>query len=282
MKYAGILFLLALFGCKNEPIIYPDGGYAFINTDTMKDKSFPYFPIRDSMLSRDSIYAVLRKTSFMKLFDEPNISLNPSEKDIFRLSIEYSLGGPYYFITLTDGKIIVKKSLKNKMFNEPINKLSESEQTLYYLLSKYMLYNDKDQEGRRKPQYNPIEKKQIDSCIKIGIPNCYKYLFEKSAPPLSKTFKYNTRIINLPHHVYKALINKINNSGYWKFPIYLECAEAASDGISFSFEANNGKKYNFVSGSECSNSYPDFFKACQEIINYAHYENEIRIDYTPK
>jgi hypothetical protein len=282
MKYAGILFLLIIFGCKNEPIIYPDGGYAFINTDTIKDKSFPYFPVRDSMNSRDSMRAVLYAANFLKLFDEPNISLKPSEKEIFRLSIENSLGGPYYFITLTDGKIIAKKGLQNKIFNWETNKLSENEQTLYYLLGKYILINDKDQEDRKKPTYNTHEKRQIDSCKKIGITNCYKYLFEKSALPLSNIFKYETRIITLPNHAFNALINKINNSGYWKMPFDLECAEAATDGIFASLEANNGKKYNLVSGSECPSSFPDFYTACQQIINYAHYDDEIKIDRTSR
>jgi hypothetical protein len=63
-------------------------------------------------------------------------------------------------------------------------------------------------------------------------------------------------------------------------PLHLECAEAASDGIYLSLEANSSKKYNFVSGGECPDTFKDFNKACQEIINYAHYQNEIQIDYT--
>jgi hypothetical protein len=282
MKYAGILFLLIIFGCKNEPIIYPDGGYAFINTDTINDKSFPYFPVRDSMLSRDSMRAVLYAANFLKLFDEPNISLKPSEKEIFRLSIENSLGGPYYFITLTDGKIIAKKGLQNKMFDGAINKVSESEQNLYYLLDWYILFNDKDQEGQRKPKYSTDEKRKIDSCKELGITNCYKYLFEKSAMPLSKTFKYETRIITLPRHSYKKLIDKINYSGYWKMPLELDCNDRPSDGVGFSLEANNSKKYNLVSSRDCMNPSSDFKKACQQIINYAHYDDEIKIDHTSR
>jgi hypothetical protein len=277
MKFVGTIFLFVIFGCKNEPITYPDGGHAFINTDTIKDKSFPYFPIRDSILSIDSIYAVIYEANFMKLFDEPNISLKPSEKEIFRLSIS-GMGIPHYYFTITDGKIIAKKGLQNKMFDGSINKVSENEQNLYHLLYMYVLMNDKDQEGQRKPRYNLVEKKQIDSCKKIGIPICYKYLFEKFALPLSKQFKYETRIITLPRHTYKSLIDKINNSGYWKLPLELDCNDRPNDGVGFSLEANNGKKYNLVSSGNCMDPSSDFKRTCQQIISYAHYE--IKIDYT--
>ncbi len=281
MKFISILFLCVIFGCKADPIIYPDGGYAFINTDTIKDKSFPYFPIRDSMNTRDSLNSILNESNILKLFHEPNISLKQSEKEIFRLKIDNWCKAIYY-ITLKDNKIIAKKGLQNKMFNWETNKLSESEQNLSYLLYMYMLYNDKDQEDRRKQSYTVVQKRQIDSCKKLGIPTCYKYLFEKTALPLSKTFKYETRIITLPYHTYKALIEKINNSGYWKMSLEADCPNASTDGDSYILEANSGKKYNYFRFGDCPDTSNKFTQACQEIINYAHYENEITIDYSNK
>lgn len=276
MKYAFCIVIIILFSCKDSPIIYPDGGYAFINTDTIKDKSFPYFPVRDSINIYDSIYAVLYDANFMKLFDEPNISLKPSEKEIFRFLIS-GMGIPNYFITITKGKIIIKRGSSNLMFDEVA--LNESEQNLYHHLYWQILINDRDQENRKKPNYSTIEKRQLDSCKKIGIARCYKYLFEKSTFPLTKTFKYETRIITLPWHTYKELINNINNSGYWKMPLKPDCPNASSDGNSYILEANNSVKYNYVRFVNCPDTSNKFTKACQEIINYAHYENEITIDY---
>ncbi len=278
MKYAFCIVIIILFSCKDSPIIYPDGGYAFINTDTIKDKSFPYFPVRDSMYVRDSIYSVLYDANFMKLFNEPNISLKPSEKEIFRFLIS-GMGIPIYFITITNGKIIAKKGLSFKMFDGGALNHTESEKQLFHLLYRYILRNDKDQKNRRKPNYSIVEKRQLDSCKKIGVAYCYKYLFEKSTFALSKTFKYETRIITLPNHTYRELINNINKAGYWKLPLELDCANPPNDGVGFSLEANNGKRYNMVASGDCCDPSSDFKKACQEIINYAHYEKEIRIVY---
>jgi hypothetical protein len=189
------------------------------------------------------------------------------------------MGIPYYYITLTGGKIIAKKGLQNKMFDGNLNLLSESEGNLYHLLFMYLLFKERYEKGEKKEHYKINEKRLIDSCKKIGIPKCYKYLFEKSIMPLSKSFKYETRIINLPNHTYRKLIDKINKSDYWKLPLQIDCANAPTDGIGFSLEANNGKKYNLVSSGNCMDSSSDFKKACQEIINYAHYEKEIKIIY---
>ncbi len=278
MKYACSILIIILFSCKDAPIIYPDGGYAFINTDTIKDKSFPYFPVRDSMTTRDSLYCALEESQILKNFDEPNISLEPSAKEIFRLSVDGMC--PTYFFTLTDGKIIAKKGLQNQLFERPENKLSENEQSLFQILYWYMVKMEQTQEINIKQQKSIVLQKQLDSCKKIGIANCYKFLFEKSTFSLSKPFKYETRIITLPDHTYKELINNINKAGYWKLPLHLDCANPPSDGVGFSLEANNGKRYNMVASGDCCDPSSDFKKACQEIINYAHYEKEIKIDYT--
>jgi hypothetical protein len=279
MKYLVIIPIQFFSCCKNEPIIYPDGGYTFINTDTMKDKSFPYFPVRDLMDTRDSLNSILMEANIMKLYNEPNISLKPSEKEIFRLTIDEWCGSVYY-ITLSENKIIAKKGSQNNMFEKETNPLSENDRELYYLLEMYLLRKEMYEKGERKEHYKINEKRQIDSCKKIGIAKCYKYLYEKSPLLLSKSYKYETRIINLPYHIYKELIDKINNAGYWNIPLGLDCINRPTDGIGFSLEANNGKKYNFVSSGDCMDSPSDFKKACQEIINHAHYEKEIRITHT--
>ncbi len=276
MKWIAVLLLVTIFSCKDEPIIYPDGGYALINTDTIKDKTFPFFPVRDSMETRDSLRALEQELGIMQLFNEPNISLSPSDKEIFRLGIS-PWCSPLYYFTLTDDKIIAKKGLQNQMFDVSINKLSEAEQNLFYRLDMYMLYHKKNEKYERKPRYTINEKREMDSCKKIGIAKCFKYLSDKSPFTLSKSFKYETRIITLPHHTFKSLIERINNSGYWKMPLVLDCKNAPTDGTGFSLESNIGKQYNFVSAGDCSDDPSDFRKACQEIINYAHYEKEIRV-----
>jgi hypothetical protein len=265
-----------MVSCKDDPIIYPDGGYAFVNTDTIKENSFPCFPIRDLLETRDSLNALLMETKIMKLFDEPNISLKPSKKEIFRLGVS-GMGIPVYYFTLTDGKIIVKKGLQNQMFDADVNKLSEAEQNLFYRLEMYILFHKKNEQPEKKIRYTLQEKREMDSCKKIGIAKCYKYLIDKSPLKLSTSFKYETRIITLPNHTFKTLIYNINNAGYWKMPLDLDCSDRPNDGTGFSLEANNGKKYNFVSSGDCMDPSTDFRKACQKIIKYAHYDKEIRI-----
>lgn len=278
MKYIGVLFLLIVFGCKNEPIIYPDGGYAFINTDTIKDKSFPSFPIRDIMFTKDSMNAVFDEFYVMRNFKEKNISLEPSDKEIFRLHVSSGFN-PYYFFTLTDNKIIAKKCEFLKKEEDPESNLTELEKfQLQYLEINFPIAN-----GRRE---NPIKVKWkhfADSLVKIypemGSASYYKYLFYKAYPNTKTSYSYNTKIISLPHNTYKSLIDKINSSGYWKMPLHLECNDGSTDGVGFSLEANNGKKYNWVASKICIDTSNKFTQACQEIINYAHYENEIKIDY---
>jgi hypothetical protein len=280
MKFVGILFLFTILRCKNEPIIYPDGGYAFINTDTIKDKSFPYFPIRDSVDIYDSLAGIFHETTIRTLFNEPNISLEPAKTEIFRLSISgFSI--PYYFFTLTDRTIIAKKGLDFEIYSNNKSKLTPLEKFHYEYLSvnSYMIYEKSDSLKKTRRQL------YADSLVKIypelkSVPY-FIYLFQKVNYPISKSFKYETRTISLSNDIYKNLIGKINKSGYWKLPLHLECDNGgeATDGYGFSLEANYGKKYNRVGSSYCPNELTDFTQACQQIINYAHYENEITIDY---
>jgi hypothetical protein len=277
MKYVGVIFLLAILSCKNEPIIYPDGGYAFINTDTIKDKSFPYFPVKDSFFSKDSLRAVLIEASLMNLFDDKNISLKATEKEIFRLYVSSGFN-PYYSFTLTDSKLIAKKGEYNRRGNTELNLTELEEFQFDYLEMNFPLIN-----GTRKKPLKVKWKHYADSLLylypKMGDVEYYKYLFNKAYPIKKNEFSYETKIILLSYKTYKNLIEKINNSGYWKMPIGLECNDGSTDGIGFSLEANNGTKYNIVGSKICIDTSNNFTKACQEIINYAHYEDEITIDY---
>lgn len=275
MKWILVILLFILFSCKDNPIIYPDGGYTFINTDTIEDKSFPFFPVRDSMLTRDSMNAVFEEMYEMKSFEERNLSLAPSKKEIFRLSISSGFN-PYYFFTLTDGKIIAKKCEFKKRKNKVENKLTSIEEFQFeYLKMHYPLTNEK----REKPfKLNWLHFK--DSILKLypelKEASYYKKLMLK-AYPVNNECNINTRIIRLPNHTYKYLIKKINNSGYWKMPLHFDCDDGSTDGIGISLEANNGQKYNLVASAICQDSSNKFTLACQEIINYAHYEKEIRV-----
>jgi hypothetical protein len=273
--------LFAIFSCKNEPIIYPDGGYDFINTDTIEDKSFPYFPIRDSIDIFDSLTGIFEETTIRTLFHEPNISLAPSVNEIFRLKI-YGFSIPYYFFSLTDGKIIAKKALDYEIYSNNKRKLTELELFLYeYLQANSPLIYQKDE-----PLIKTRHQRYTDSLVKIYLHlksvSYFIYLFKKANYPISDSFKYETKIITLSKDVYADLIEKINKSGYWKLPLHVGCNEYgfSTNSHGFSFEANYGKKYNHVGASYCPSMSTKFTQACQEIINYAHYQNEIQIDYT--
>jgi hypothetical protein len=267
-----------LFSCKDEPVIYPDGGYAFINTDTIEDKSFPFFPVRDSMDVYDSLTGIFYETTIRILFHEPNISLKPAETEIFRLHISgFSI--PYYFFTLTNGKIIAKKSLSYEIYSDNKKKLTKLELFHY----EYLKTNSPMVYGKEKAFTKTRRQLYADSLVKLYPElksiHYYIYLFRKANYPLPDSFKYETKIITLPKVVYTDLIRILNKSEYWKLPLHLECNDVgvATDGYGFSLEANYGEKYNYVSASYCPIMSTNFSKACQEIINYAHYEKEIRV-----
>jgi hypothetical protein len=278
MKYVCYFLFFSLLGCKHAPIIFPEGGYAFINTDSIKDKSFPYYPIIDSISTYDSIQIILKEAFILKQYDEPNISLKPSEKEIFRMKIE-GMGIPIYYITLTNQKIIAKKGIQIQMTHKYQENLNEDEKYLYQLLNGYLMIKERNKKSGRIPKYKPTEKRLIDSCKKIGIIKCYKYLHDKSPFIPLESFKYETKINNLSYRTYKKLVDKINNAGYWNLPLSLYCDNPPIDGTGFSLEANNGRKYNYVASGDCMDEPSEFRKACQEIINLAHLDKEIKIVY---
>ncbi len=110
MKYALLLSCFFLFAC-NQSIKYPKGGLAYPKDVDAKDANFYYYPYKDSFSRIDSFWEATRYITY-QLFNEPNLSLKPSGKDVFRLFYGQALGRFYYLITLTEDTIQLKKVTK--------------------------------------------------------------------------------------------------------------------------------------------------------------------------
>ena len=85
-----IYFLLFVWGCHGKPttITFPKGGFAFEKNINSKDSSFPFYPLRHQESIYDSTYNAFFTSWILKSFDEPNISLRPTDQIVLRLYFE--------------------------------------------------------------------------------------------------------------------------------------------------------------------------------------------------
>ena len=284
MKYfpAGISFLILIMssvsGCNNYKqgnINFPKGGYNFPEKINPKGTDFLFYPVKDSFTSNDSFYTAFYEKKIYDAFNEPNISLKPSDKIIFR----FFYAPPCYMITLSKNEIIIKKGLDSFIVNRDESKLTAIENYhLNILESSYPI-------SKKIKNCQPSQKRFLDSMIKI-YPELleekyFNYLLEKGFPPLKNPYKYSITSIKLTDKEVEDIITGINTSGYWNFPVALACKyeDQATDGASFTLECNNGINYNIVRSGDCSESTA-FSRACQKLIKYAGLDNEIKIDFS--
>ena len=275
MKRIIFISLISFLGCqsgKHADIIFPEGGYAFAKT--IKDSSFPFYPVKDLLNAHDSFYNFYYSTRIMEAFKEPNLSLEPSKQPIFRLFYLPS-AGPIYFITLAEHSIETKKSL-NYLMGVDDSILSETERMQKdYLDIFYPLQNNKVINNSRR-------RKKADSLLHVypemADPLYYKTLLDKYHPKPEKPFRYSETIKDISFDDYSMLVNDLNKSGYWKCPVYIpSCDAPPADGASFILEANDGRKYNYVSVGNCSKGYDAFLQACRNLILFAGLSKEVYI-----
>jgi hypothetical protein len=275
MKYC--LFLLICFASCDTSynIKYPTGGRSYLKNVTANDTNFYFLPFKNTETRKDSFYDALQDR-FYKLFDEPNLSLKPAAKDIFRFVYTGWKKMPL-IILLNDEKIIVKKGVHMGYDGIEYNKekLKPLEKRQLYMLNMFFPFDT--------AVIHPLRMKYIDSMIglypQLRNTKYFRYLMDKAAiNPSELHSTYTTDTIKPTKKEFYKLIKDINASDYWALSFRIKCNYYPdTDGDAFSLEANTKEKYNIVLLNGCYNDHPNFTKACQRLIELAGVGKEYKL-----
>ncbi|MGV3657058.1 MAG: hypothetical protein ACO1NX_03855 [Chitinophagaceae bacterium] len=273
MKYFLLIFFASIYACQS-PVKYPDQGYSF-PLATKTDTSFYFHPIKDSLAQKDSFQLGLLGQGYIKSFQEPNLSLRPLEKVVFRLLYFGPMVKPA-FVTLTENEIIVKQVLNGSV--EPTHdesKLDAKERAHFTLLKRFFPFR----------QYNnpkdSLLKRRLDSVAAIypelNDPAYYQTLLNKSADYGEENFAYSTKVKSINKKTFKQLAERINASGYWSYPHRIICQKPFADGFDFILEANTPNNYKVIFSGSCPGNDGPFTRACQALIDEAGLGKEIQL-----
>jgi hypothetical protein len=274
MKLLLVFLTITLFACNTKKdIIFPEGGYGFVKDSS--DLTFPYYPIKKLMNPGDSFYCSYYDSKVLRVFNEPNISIRPTGKPQIRMTYDISVGATY-IIDLYEDSIVVKKSLTS-MFNQDEKNLTPNE---FFQLG-YLEINFPLERSERINTPSRIRFK--DSLIKLYPqlinPAYYVSLLNKFNAPPVKPFKYSRKITAISQTDYYQVIDDINESGYWKFPLHLpSCKAPWADGAGFILEINTGKRYNNVGAGNCVAGYKEYGLACQKLLDLAEIDKKEEVD----
>jgi hypothetical protein len=293
MKLLVILFSFFLVSCKDQAglnIEYPPGGYDFSKNNT--DKDAYCFPPAGKISRRDSFHVAHEDAYFFQLFEEPDISLEPARKTIFRLA--YSDRFDSYIISLNENEIIVKDGKGRDWLELDYSQLTESEKIHYDILRTDYPIDEKTSFEKNPPPPPPppyenliestTQRRRVWDSIKKVNPELlkneyYDYLLKKAASNTKDTFSYSTRHIKIDNDQFLKFITLLNQSDYWKMNYYCYCT-TVTDPYRYSLETNTGKKYNYVGfWGPGETDTTKFHKACQELIQMAKVDNRIRLAY---
>ncbi len=283
-----IFALLAFFlsGCstKNRTSIkidYPPGGYKYPISVTKEDSGFYFLPMKNVFSKRDSLVASYYDSIFFTFYNEPNISIAPLKKSVFRLS--YYGGTPSHYkpilITLKEDSIIIKEGISGFYYPEfDTNRLSIKEREDFgFLENWYPLDDPKYDKARREYFLSFIHKRP-----ELSSPHYYKRLWQK-ATFFSEKIVYNTRYKKISVKTYIKLVTALNSSVFWSCPIDCSCNESVMGGSEgFTLEANTPDKYHMVSGSSCFGGPGSLVDACQKLVAEAGLENKIELVWTKR
>lgn len=261
------ILLFVFTACKSDEnlkIVYPEGGYPYLNDIKPEDSNFYFLPVRHTLSRRDSII-VLNYKKIFKAFNELNLSLDPPAEDIFRFTYECPFIGEWTIITLTKDKIIIKEKKSGSPYKAPNEVALDSIEKLHYNLleSYYPLTEAKFSEWR---------KKHIDSLIKdypqLLEPGYYIKMQEKVYSENQKPLEYSLKSIKIPRSKYQYIIQLINESGYWNMQYDVENC-SIMDGSGFFLEAITKNKYKCTVFTLCPDDTSSLKEAYNEVLKYA-------------
>jgi hypothetical protein len=270
MKLLPVCLLIFIFACESASR-YPPGGYEYPESVPDTDTNFYSYPVRDLFSRRDS-FRTSGEYVFYRLFDEPNLSIRPMKKEVFRLTYSNAFGESLIII-LTDGLLVSKEGNPGGVIDDDTSRLSALEQDHLNLLNRrYPI----DTIGK-----HPWVKRYLDSMIKL-YPQLldvryYYALIDKSYVIHSGEFSYKASRVHLSHEEYNALVNEINASGFWTMPFQIPCKYPPMDGDGFTLEANTRQKYNIVNVYGCPGDTSKLAKACQRLIAKAKLQDKVNL-----
>lgn len=281
MKQIFLSFLFFFhFGCSTKdgaPILneFPEGGYKYPPSATKEDSGFYFLPLKDVFLRRDSLEASYFDSIIFKSFNEPNISIAPLKKSVFRLSYFDSPLGSYkpMIITLKEDSIIIKEGVSGFYYPEiDTNKLSKKERINYDILERWYPLNDSAYKGAEREYLRSLITMQPE----LESPRYYKSLWQKAAV-FGAPLVYNIWYKKISGKTYNKLVTAINNSVFWACKIDCSCSQSVNDGDWFVLEANTPNKYHMVLSSSCFGGPGSLVEACQELIVEAGLDNKIHL-----
>ncbi|MDB5278769.1 MAG: hypothetical protein JWR61_3724 [Ferruginibacter sp.] len=106
MKLLLPLLVILLYSCTGE-IKYPDGGCDYPKNVSGSDTNIYHHPLKDSF-PRGKKFLVYAESFFFSVFDEPNLSIKPLDKETFRLSWS-SVFGHTVIININEDAVTIKK-----------------------------------------------------------------------------------------------------------------------------------------------------------------------------
>ncbi len=105
-----VIFTALLIACNSSTKSFPIGGYEYPKLEQNSDTGFIYYQLKDSFSKEDSFKISFLGKHFLKIFNEPNLSIRPQNQVIFRLI--YESWYRHTIIILTKNRITVKKVKK--------------------------------------------------------------------------------------------------------------------------------------------------------------------------
>lgn len=262
--------LILLSACQNNKstdIHIPEGGYDFPNTIRGKDSLLYFYPIKDTIATRDSFNFAIYTEFLYKSFNERNLSLTPAKKLVYRLIYQPGFTRYTAILTVQDHKMIIKELETG--YAVPYTereKLDSLEQKHLHLLETYFPIS--------KYEGNISTRKYLDSMTKrypkLLDADYYRTLTIKGSTFGDEAFTYNEREIPLTNKKYNYFLNLINQSGYWNMkPIEHNCIGGSTHPNEYILEAATRNKYNFVHYLECSNDTSRFDKVIDELLKFS-------------
>ncbi|RYG52622.1 MAG: hypothetical protein EOO01_06260 [Chitinophagaceae bacterium] len=247
------------------------GGYSYSSRIEAKDSNHFAYPLRNKLEGHAGFFYTYIGTYWRNGYDEPNISLRPLPRPIFRLIFEASYQRNMV-IAFGEGEMIVKRQLKGSISPDfDSTKLTSEERVHFLALSRYANFGYFAKEHYRKTL--------VDSLARVNPkwlePAYLDSLIRKVITPSPEKLTYSTTRIPLSTSQYSELICAIDASNYWTLPFEQPCLMEVSAGHIYTLEANTQCRYNIVQRSSCGHEDKAFTVACQRIIDFAGLGKEI-------
>lgn len=273
MRVLIVTIFISLFACNGNvqhgDIEFPKGGYE-LPKQLDKDSSFCFYPIKSIESSHDSFHDAFYTNLLLRAFNEPNNSIKSLPEPTIRLIYQcYTCQA--YIISLTPTHIVVKKGNRVNVISQNDSMLSEIEKAHIKILESYYPINSGIQViSKSKRQY-------LDSMVKLYPQlldsSYFKQLINKIYIPTEEPFTYTTSTYPISKTKYLKFISTLNESGYWKAPIRLECKNSPNDAANFMLEVNTGSQYNIVKFVSCEDSASKIRMVCSDLARLARLEN---------